>query len=189
MRAAILLAAGSSRRFGRANKLLAPLAERPLLLHALERARAGAQGRVIVVTGADRARVAAIVRGPGVTIVHAADHRQGISASLRRGIAALRPIEREVTIHLGDMPFVADARRWRLAAGQDALRPIAGGRPGHPVLLRTEVARRARDLAGDKGLGTLLSGLRLGVAKAGPGSLIDIDSRAMLIRARRMRRL
>lgn len=177
MRAAIVLAAGASRRFGRANKLLMPIAGRPVLAQVL--ARAGrAAGRVIVVTGADRARVAAVARGAGAEVVFAAGHALGLSASLRAGLARLRPIDRELLIYLGDMPFVPDAARWRLG-GRDAVRPAKG----HPVLVRTTAARAAR-IAGDRGLAPLLTGLRTATVAAGAGARIDLDTRAAWRRAR-----
>lgn len=179
MRAALVLAAGASRRFGRANKLLMPIAGRPVLAHAVARARAAAR-RVIVVVGADAVRTARIARAGGAAAVQARDHREGLSASLRRGLAQLRPIDRELLVYLGDMPFVPDPRRWRLA-GADAVRPARG----HPVLLRT-AAIRATPLSGDRGLAPLLGGLRVRTIAAGPGARLDLDTRFAWMRTRRI---
>jgi molybdenum cofactor cytidylyltransferase len=184
VRAAIVLAGGSSRRFGRGNKLLARLGGRPLLLHAIERARAGGAVRVIVVTGADRARVAALLKRQGVAIVHAPDHARGMSATLRAGIAELRPVEREVLIYLGDMPFVPEARRWRLTGGIDAMRPVVAERPGHPVLVRSAILRRI-PAEGDRGLAPILSGPRTKTGRGRAAALFDVDSRTALRNARR----
>ncbi|MEH3106581.1 MAG: NTP transferase domain-containing protein [Sphingomonas fennica] len=177
MRAAIVLAAGASRRFGRANKLLMPIAGRPVLAHAVARAAAR---RVIVVTGADAGRTARIARAGGAEVVRARDHAAGLSASLGRGLARLRPIDRELLVYLGDMPFVPDARRWRLA-GADAVRPDRG----HPVLLRT-AAVRALPLSGDAGLAPLLKRLRVRTIAAGPGARLDLDTRVAWMRMRRI---
>lgn len=166
MRAAILLAAGRSRRFGPANKLMAPLNGRPLVLHALAAARAAPAGRVIVVAGAQAHRVAAAVRRAGgrISVVRACDHREGIAASLRAGFAALRPIERTVFIFLGDMPAVPHRIASRLALHMArgraaAVRPAWRRRPGHPVLLRKPAPARIAALRGDRGLGAIDEGL------------------------------
>jgi molybdenum cofactor cytidylyltransferase len=182
MRAAILLAAGSSRRFGRGDKLLARLGGRPVLFHALDRAVESGATRVIVVIPSHGGRIGrSIRRGGGIVPVVARRHRDGLAESLKAGLHALRPIEREILIFLGDMPFAAAPRGMRLRAGQDAVRPVYRGEPGHPLLVRTAVARSIR-LNGDQGLaGKLASVGRIG---GGVGNLIDIDTPAALRRAR-----
>jgi molybdenum cofactor cytidylyltransferase len=173
MRAAIVLAAGASRRFGRRDKLKARLGGRSLLDLAVANARACGACRVLLVSAARR-------RLAGVTHIQAAHAREGLSASLAAGLAALRPVEREILIFLADMPF-ACAPRLRLAAGVDAVRPCFRGQPGHPLLVRAAVAK-ARLGRGDKGLaGAIRARFVAGTA----AHLIDIDTPDALRRARR----
>lgn len=184
MRAAILLAAGGSRRFGRGDKLMAQIGGRPLLLHALDRARDAGATRVIVVLPSSGGRLARAI-GPGragVIPVIARHHRAGLAASLKAGLAALRPIEREILIFLADMPFAAAPRRMRLAPGQDAVRPVWKDKPGHPMLVRVAAARRAA-LSGDRGLAAQLT--TIGHVRGSRSALIDIDTRGALARHRR----
>ena len=186
MRAAILLAAGGSRRFGRGNKLLAPLNGRALLLYALDRAIEGGAGRVIVVVASRGGRVGrTIPRRPAIAPVVARRHRDGLAASLAAGLAALRPIEREVLIFLADMPFARLPRGARLLPGCDAVRPVHDGAPGHPLLVRTAVARRI-SLSGDQGLAGKLGAIAS--VRGVIGNLMDVDTRAALRRARLDRR-
>lgn len=173
MRAAILLAAGASRRFGGRDKLRARLGGHRLLELAVANARASGACRVILVSAARSSLT-------GVTHVRAARAREGLSASLAAGLAVLRPIEREVLIFLADMPF-ARAPRLRLAPGVDATRPRFGGQPGHPMLVRVAVAK-ARLGRGDKGLA---GALRAGFVPGTAAHLIDIDTPNALRRARR----
>ena len=178
MRAAILLAAGSSRRFGRGDKLLARLHGRPLILHALDRALEAGAGRVIVVVPSLGGRIGrTIVPGGRVSRIAARAHRDGLAASLAAGLAALRPIEREVLIFLADMPFAMAPRALRLAPGSDAARPVHKGRPGHPLLVRTAAARAIR-LSGDQGLAGKLQRIR--AVQGARANLIDIDTPAAL---------
>jgi molybdenum cofactor cytidylyltransferase len=173
MRAAILLAAGASRRFGRRDKLAERLGSRSLFQHALANVRASGVQRIIVVTAGPR-------RITGVTQVRPRSPGDGVSASLAAGLEALRPIEREVLIFLADMPF-ARTSRLRLQPGAEAVRPHFKGRPGHPVLIRAHVAR-LRLAKGDRGLsGTLGAVFVRGTA----ANLFDIDTLADLRRARR----
>lgn len=173
MRAAIVLAAGASRRFGSRDKLRAGLRGYPLLDHAIANARSSGARRIILV-----AARAAYYRG--VTFVRARHARQGLSASLAAGLAALRPIERELLIFLADMPF-ARAPRMKLAAGAVAVRPFFGGLPGHPMLVRTAAARSGLQ-SGDSGLAGIVSPA---FARGTIGNIIDIDTPAALRRARR----
>ncbi len=162
MRVAIILAAGRSRRFVNGNKLLVRVAGVSLVRRAMLAASAAPVGRVIVVVGHDRLRVAAQVRGPRVTTVFARDHRSGASASLRAGLGALRPAERTLFLFLADMPAMPPglpAKLLRaLRPGTVAVRPRGRHGPGHPVVLRRPSAEVVAKLRGDQGLGALIAG-------------------------------
>lgn len=173
MRAAILLAAGASRRFGRRDKLQEILAGRRLLDHAVAQARGSDAHRILLVTSRPQ-------RIRGVTAVRVRNARSGLSASLAAGLAALRPIEREVMIFLADMPF-AHAPRLRLRPGIDAVRPRFQGQPGHPMLVRADAARAGLG-QGDKGLGKILS---TAFVRGGLEHVFDVDTWGALRRARR----
>ena len=179
MRAVILLAAGSSRRFGMANKLLARVAGEPLILRALAVAHGLPAGRILVVIGWQAARVARAARGPRVTVVRVRDHAEGLAASLRGGVRALRPCERAAFILLADMPWIDPALGPRLARalrpGCDGARPFWHGRPGHPLLARRALLDRAMALRGDAGLATLRP--RIARLSADRRAIADIDRR------------
>ncbi|WP_420136319.1 NTP transferase domain-containing protein [Sphingomonas sp.] len=172
MRAAIILAAGASRRFGRQDKLRARLQGRPLLDHVIEHARASGARPIIVV-------VSRRTTLEGVRQVRAWKARDGLSVTLAAGFKALRPIDREVLIFLGDMPFAA-APPMRLKPGIDAVRPWCSGMPGHPMLVRTRAAREALT-SGDRGLA---GKLRTAAVRGGPASILDVDTQRILRRAR-----
>jgi molybdenum cofactor cytidylyltransferase len=172
LRAAIILAAGASRRFGPRDKLSARLNGRSLLDHAIANARASGACRILLVTRAG-------VRRPGLTPI-GLPASAALSASVAAGLAALRPIEREALIFLADMPF-ARALRLRLRAGVDAARPSFGGKPGHPVLVRVKAAKTKLG-QGDQGLGRTL---RTAFVPGSRVHLLDIDTPAALRLARR----
>ena len=186
MRVAIVLAAGSSRRFGAANKLLASLHGRPLLAHALDAANAAPVAWTMVVTGADRARIAAVARRrlPHARIVHARHHREGIAASLAAGLAALPQRVEEVLVFLGDMPRVPPGLAgWlvrRRGGRGPSIRAMMSGHPAHPVLLARADFAAARALTGDRGPGALLGrrGARtLALPRVWRGAIADLDYR------------
>ena len=153
MSAGLVLAAGEGRRFG-GPKQLARLDGRPLVEHALA-ALAGLD-RVVVVLGAHAADVRRDADLGAAEVVVCDDWAEGMSASLRAGLEALRG-EEEVVIVLADQPFITAAvvERVRAVPGP-AARAVYGGEPGHPVVVRAPLLERAGELRGDAGFRDLL---------------------------------
>ncbi len=172
----LVLAAGQAARMG-ASKLTLPLHGRPVLAHVLE-AAAAAGLPALVVTGAHAAEVR---RAAGaVPAVHAPGHAEGLSASLRAGLAAVPEAWSAVLVALGDMPAVR-AGTYRalaeaLAAGAPAVVPVHGRRRGNPAGFSRACFPALMALRGDCGARGLLD--RLGVRELpvdDPGILLDLD--------------
>jgi molybdenum cofactor cytidylyltransferase len=191
---AIVLAAGSGIRFG-GGKLLAPWRGGVLLDGALAAAFAAPAGRVVVVTGADgeavseaaRAFATRLGQADRLTVVHAADHAEGMGASLRTAAAALSPDAAGVFVFLGDMPRIpaeiAEALIQAVRAGAPAAAPIFQGERGHPALIGRDLIPQLLTLTGDAGARAVLKdlGLRLARIEApDDGVLFDVDERGDL---------
>jgi molybdenum cofactor cytidylyltransferase len=140
----------------------------------------------MVVTGADRARVAGVVRRflPRARIVHARRHGEGIAASLAAGLAALPASVDEALVFLGDTPRIPPClagRLLRLRRGVGpSVRPSVGGRPAHPVLLARADFAAAAALTGDRGPGAMLArhgARRLDLPRSWRGAVADMDYR------------
>jgi molybdenum cofactor cytidylyltransferase len=180
---ALVLAAGSGVRFG-GGKLLAPWRGAPLLHGALAVARVAPVASVTVVTGADADPVADCVAAfdPTIRLVHAADHGEGMAASLRAGVAALPPDAAGVIVFLGDMPRVPAATPAALAAalrdGAMAAAPEFKGRRGNPVGLGRDLFAAVAALTGDQGARRILDGLGRALQRieaSDDGVLFDVD--------------
>ena len=169
-RAALVLAAGSARRFG-SDKLSAPFQGEPLVHHAIRAALAAPAERVIVV-----AHPALDLDGAaGIDVVRLAS--AALSDSLRAGVAAAGDVE-ELFVFLGDMPLVPHDAAARLAAriGRAyAAMPRHAGKPGHPVLLSRAAFADIAMLEGDSGLGKLLRRRDDVVFEEWPDPLIHAD--------------
>jgi molybdenum cofactor cytidylyltransferase len=185
---AVVLAAGSGSRFG-GGKLTTAYGSGVLLDAALRAAFAAPVRAVTVVTGADSAAVtdAALSFDPTVRIVHAADHAEGMGASLRTGIASLPDDAAGAFVFLGDMPRVPTAVLAALAKavvkGAPAAAPVFQGRRGNPVLIGRELFPKLLALTGDAGARTVLQSLgdRLALVEApDDGVLFDVDERGDL---------
>jgi molybdenum cofactor cytidylyltransferase len=190
---AIVLAAGASSRFG-SQKLLAPLAGRPVLQHVLDALAAAGLGDVVVVLGEAAAAIEAGIAWRDERRVVNPRPQDGLSSSLRTGldgVAERIPAAEAALIVLGDQPAIrADVVRTLLgAAAADPSRPIVRARytadtAPNPVLVRRSAWALAAGLSGDRGLGPLLAGrpdivLAVDVDGANP----DIDTPADLLAA------
>jgi molybdenum cofactor cytidylyltransferase len=180
---AIVLAAGSGRRFG-GGKLLTAWDAGVLLEGALAAAFAAPVRSVTVVIGADADAVAAaaLAFAPTALIVHAPDHAEGMGASLRTGIASLPADADGVFVFLGDMPRVPTAILQNMAQalldGALAAAPVYRGRRGNPVLLDRTLFPQLLALTGDAGARGVLQDLgdRLALVDSpDDGVLFDVD--------------
>jgi molybdenum cofactor cytidylyltransferase len=139
--AAIVLAAGLSRRMAPRNKLLLPDANgQPMVARVVDAALASAARPVLVVLGHQAEAVKQALAGRPVRFVHAADYAEGLSASLKAGLAALPESACGAMICLGDMPLVTAPLLDRLLAafapedGRRIVVPMHAGRRGNPVI-------------------------------------------------------
>jgi molybdenum cofactor cytidylyltransferase len=154
----LVLAAGAGTRFGDEPKQLAELAGRPLLEWAV-RAQCDALvlERVVVVLGANAARIRRAVEFGRAEVVISPDWDAGQSASLRFGLAEVAGSEK-VVVTLGDAPLMTSAVIERFAAEEPGTRAVYEGRPGHPVVLGSEQIAGLAKLDGDIGARKLLHG-------------------------------
>jgi molybdenum cofactor cytidylyltransferase len=183
--AAVVLAGGRSTRMGGPNKLLAEIGGRPLVRMAVEEALASRARPVIVVTGHQRDRVAAALAGLPVTFVHNPDFAQGLSTSLKAGIAAVPTDVDAAVVCLGDMPQVGAGLIDRLLAAFDpdkgalVVVPTTDGKRGNPVVWGRRFFADLAHIEGDVGARHLLAGFRdavVEVAVADRGALADVDT-------------
>jgi molybdenum cofactor cytidylyltransferase len=145
--ALLLLAAGLSTRFGGGDKLLAPLAGKPLVAHAAGLAAAlPCASRFAVVPEGD-GPLARLLRGEEFRLVRNPNPESGRESSLRLGLAAaLEDAPAAILVLLGDMPFVTAHQIERLHAGgrEDRAAISTNGRTRMPpVLIPARLARAA----------------------------------------------
>ena len=156
--AGIILAAGRSRRMAPLNKLLVSDTKGiAMVTRVVDNVLASGVRPVLVVTGHERERVQAALSGRPVIFIHAEDYAEGLSASLKAGLAALPPEPEGVLIALGDMPLVeADVMARILAAfdpaeGRAIVQPTFRGKQGNPVLWGREFIAEMMTITGDVG--------------------------------------
>jgi molybdenum cofactor cytidylyltransferase len=186
----IVLAAGFSSRLARP-KALARVHGVSLLRRACELAATLECAKIIAVVPRNSARYRAQTRGIDVTFVANSRRHQGLSSSVRRGIAAARyaPAVLLLPVDLGNLKSRELARlirRWRAAPRGVIARRI--GRIGAaPLILPRRLYSRALRITGDVGLRDLITQLHAGnrVLVDMPSAASDIDTPQDLEAARR----
>jgi len=155
--AAVVLAAGSSRRMGAENKLLKEIDGQAMVCRVVEAAKKSSAGMVIVVTGHQAAEIRSALKGMDVTFVHNAHFEEGLSTSVRAGIGHVPGDCSGALMVLGDMPSVSSDIMNTLIDtfnSHDATAicvPSNNGKRGNPMVWPREFFPDMLDLAGDTG--------------------------------------
>jgi len=179
----VVLAAGTSSRFGETNKLLAEWAGAPLVSHTVDTLLQSAVDEVVVVVGDDAERVRTAIRNFEVAVVHNDEYAAGQASSVRRGITAARDYGGDAVVFaLGDMPAVSAESLNRLVAAYragvgDALAAAYNGVRGNPVLFGRRHFETLADTTGDTGgRELLLADDEAALVETGDrGVLVDVD--------------
>ena len=176
----ILLAAGSSRRFG-ADKRLHRLADGTPMALASARHLASACARTIVVIRPDDSALVSLLAAEGVETVVCDEADQGMGHSLSRGIASSAEADGWL-VALADMPYIKPASYHAvldsLQRGASLARPIYQGKTGHPVGFSAKHLPELLGLTGDQGGKAILDAHRNDLRCCSvddPGVLKDID--------------
>ena len=182
---ALLLAAGQSRRMGGPNKLLAEIDGVPMVARVAQRLLASRARPIIAVLGNRADEVDQALGKLPVERVPNPDFADGLSTSLRRGIAAL-PLDLDgALVCLGDMPLVTGRHIDRLIAafnpleGRAIIVPTRRGKRGNPVLWAKHFFPEMTQIAGDVGARHLIgehAELVAEVEMDDDAILVDIDT-------------
>ena len=135
---AIVLAAGRSVRMG-TQKLLLPLAGKPLIARVVDEVLRSPVDEILVVTGVDGARISQALAGRRVRFVANPAPEGDMLSSVRCGLRVLPGPCRAVLVALGDQPWLTAELVAKLVEefredGRSIVVPIHGKRRGHPLL-------------------------------------------------------
>jgi molybdenum cofactor cytidylyltransferase len=168
--AAIILAAGSSSRMKDGqHKLLLPLDGRPVLTHVLDATLASQARPIVLVLGHNaahiRTQLTPYLASPAITIVENTDYLQGMSSSMRVGLATLQDIISygykkfnvdSAIFLLGDQPLITAnvidmLIATRQASNKRIVAPLYNGKRGNPVLFTSRLFPELMEVVGDEG--------------------------------------
>ena len=154
---AVLLAAGRSERMGRNNKLLLNVDGIPLVRKSAINILNSNVTSMTVVTGFDENKIVNALSGLNVNFVKNINFREGLSSSLKAGLANITPTPSAVIICLADMPKIQPEHINQLIENFDPLKgweiciPTNNGERGNPVLIGSRFFPYIFETSGDFG--------------------------------------
>lgn len=182
--AAILLAAGSSRRFGDDNKLLADLNGQPILAHAIGNIVPLNFQQMIAIAQPESQAVIQLLKRAEFEVFINKHPEKGLGSSIAKGVQQLNDPD-GVVIFLGDMPFVkADTIRTLLKEFNECsdfsiIAPVFQNQRGHPVMFGRKHFDALYNLGENDGARVVIDAnlplLKL-VSVEDPGVIQDIDT-------------
>jgi molybdenum cofactor cytidylyltransferase len=182
--AAVVLAAGMSRRMGSPKQLL-HIDGKTVLEHTLKNVRASAVDEIVLVLGFAAGEVEKEISTAGIKVVRNEHYQEGMGTSLRAGLAAVDPEAKAALIVLADQPFVQAATLNKLIEYHGSARPqivipTYRGFRGNPVMLDRSIFPELRELSGDVGCRAIFGSHTEKIRKLAvddAGVLLDIDDR------------
>lgn len=191
----MLLAAGRGTRLGGRPKCLLKLDGVPLILRLLAALRDGGVDEVVVVLGHYADRIAPLLEGLTITVVHNPDPDVGPVSSQRLGLAALVGAHDAVVVALADQPMIEAADIAALIdawvarpAGAQVVHPRVGADRGNPVIVSAAVRSQVLAAPPDVGCRQWQAAHPAAVAPyitANRHYLVDVDTPADLARVER----
>lgn len=174
--AAVVLAAGSSRRYGPQNKLLQDWNGQPMVRHVVDTVQESRVAEeIVVVTGWDGDAVEVALEG--FQCVRNPIWDTGMGLSLAVGVAACQADGYLVV--LGDMPYVSAETLRRLREAWEAYPtcPVVPGRVSPPLIVPSHYRRDIFSLVGDEGCRAFLKPGGWIYVDTDPEELRDVDTR------------
>ena len=147
MISAVILAAGESKRMGKQNKLLLPVAGEALLVKLIKSVCDSDVGQVIVVIGHEAEKIRRKLNSFPLSFVYNPNFSEGMTTSIKSGVKEVSPDCDGYMICLADMPFINTSEINKLihAYAQNRIKknrliviPVYQGHRGNPVLFSTE---------------------------------------------------
>lgn len=160
--AAIVLAAGQSKRFGEDNKLFTNYNGTPLIDHCLNIVLDCDFSDRILVTGFDQERMLQHIDGLSFRTIHNDKYTEGMGTSLAKGVNELNAEHDAFMVFLADMPDISKDKIQQLITAfvenksATIVRPTFKGKPGHPVLFAASHKNEMLNLKGDGGAAMII---------------------------------
>jgi len=179
----LVLAAGQSRRMGKANKLTLDVEGSPIVRHVAVAADAMLD-RVTVVTGHEAEEIETVLSGFDVNFTHNGEYDEGLSTSLKTGVSTISKDATHAMVLLGDMPRIGSVEIEKMlvalksAPGGSIIVATSDGKRGNPVIWPRSYFEVLSAVSGDTGARHLIGENQEKVVEVelGEAAALDIDT-------------
>ena len=187
----IILAAGKSERFGNKNKLSEIINGKPIINNILDTLfEIFEPSELIIVVGHEHRIITSLINNEKIKILKNINYKRGIGTSISLAIKNLKTDIQGAMIIPADMPYIAAIDLINLEKKflehncEKVIVPQYNSRTGNPVILPRIYFNTLKSLKDDFGARSLIKKKDIITFKTGVGTIIDIDTRDELVKAR-----
>jgi molybdenum cofactor cytidylyltransferase len=180
----IILAAGSSQRYGEENKLIQIFQGKPIincvvdvLLEIFE------PQELLVVVGHEHTKIINLINNPSIKIINNIDYKKGIGTSISIAVKQLENNIQGVMIIPADMPLLSKDDIKKLEDkffelnSEKVIFPIYNSDIGNPVILPKSYFEILKNLDGDHGARSQINNKDFVTVNTEIGTTLDIDTK------------
>ena len=187
----ILLAAGKSERFGEKNKLSEIVNGKPLINNVLDTLlEIFDTSELIIIVGHEQKIIKNLINNEEIKILENINYKKGIGTSISLAVKNLETHINGVMIIPADMPYLTskdlinlENKFWEYNC-EKVIIPQYNSKTGNPVILPKIYFKTLKKLKDDFGARTLIAEKDLITIKTGFGTILDIDTRDELDKAK-----
>ena len=180
----IILAAGSSRRYGKTNKLVQIFQDKPIIRHVIDVLLEENEPKdLLVVVGHEKSKIIDLINNPKIKIVNNIDYKRGIGTSISCAMRHIEDYIQGVMIIPADMPFISKVDLQNLENkfieldSTKIVFPKYENSLGNPVILPKSYFDILKNLKADEGARSHIKNKEYVTVNAGIGTTLDIDTK------------
>ena len=180
----IILAAGSSRRYGKTNKLVQIFQDKPIIKHVIDVLLEENDPKdLLVVVGHEKSKIINLINNPNIKIVNNIDYEKGIGTSISCAMRHLDDYIQGVMIIPADMPLISKVDLRNLENkfvelnSTKVVFPKHESNLGNPVILPKSYFDILTNLNADEGARSQIKNKDYVTVNAGIGTTLDIDTK------------
>ena len=180
----IILAAGSSKRYGKTNKLVQIFQDKPIIKHVIDVLLEENDPKdLLVVVGHEKSKIINLINNPNIKIVNNIDYEKGIGTSISCAMRHLEDYIQGVMIIPADMPLISKVDLRNLENkfielnSTKVVFPKHESNLGNPVILPKSYFDILTNLNADEGARSQIKNKDYVTVNAGIGTTLDIDTK------------
>jgi molybdenum cofactor cytidylyltransferase len=180
----VILAAGSSKRYGEENKLVQIFQKKPIINHTIDALLEMFEPQeLLVVVGHEYTKIVRLINNPSIKIVNNIDYEKGIGTSISCAVQQLENYILGVMIIPADMPLLSKKDIKKLEDKffelnfEKVIFPQYNSNIGNPVILPKSYFEILKNLDGDFGARSQIKSKDYVTVNTDIGTSLDIDTK------------